>query len=69
MQFYTVSTISISIYICICKHITHSVRISGIRGHVHFKRAGRGTKGVLEIGSKNKWQLNDSVKINNQIIF
>ena len=42
---------------------------NGIRVHMHFKRAGRDTKGVLKTGSKNKWQLNDSVKINNQIIF
>ena len=47
-------------YIQIC---THSVRINEIRGHVHFRSAGSGTKGVLETGSiKKKEQFNDNVK-------
>ena len=29
----------------------HSVRINEIIGHVHFRRAGTGTKGVLETGN------------------
>ena len=33
---------------------THSVRINEIRGHVHFRSAGSGTKGVLETGNIKK---------------
>lgn len=40
----------------------HSVRINEIRGHVHFRSAGSGTKGVLETGNIQKEQLNDNVK-------
>ena len=42
----------------------HSVRINEIRGHVHFRSAGSGTKGVLKTGKKKKKkeQLNDNVK-------
>ena len=32
----------------------HSVRINEIRGHVHFRSAGSGTKGVLEAGNIKK---------------
>ena len=38
----------------------HSVRINEIRGHVHFRSAGSGTKGVLETGNINEKQFNDN---------
>ena len=41
----------------------HSVGINEIRGHVHFRSAENGTKGVLKTGNiKKKEQLNDNVK-------
>ena len=54
-------------YMQIC---AHSVRINEIRGHVHFRSAGSGTKGVLETGSiKKKSNSMTMSKINYQIIF
>ena len=38
-------------YMQIC---AHSVRINEIRGHVHFRSAGSGTKGVLETANIKK---------------
>ena len=54
-------------YMQIC---AHSVRINEIRGHVHFRSAGSGTKGVLETGNiKKKSNSMTMSKINYQIIF
>ena len=54
-------------YMQIC---AHSVRINEIRGHVHFRSAGSGTKGVLETGSIKKRAIQMTMsKINYQIIF
>ena len=49
-MFYTVSIIYISLYICMYVNIGISVIINEIRGHVQFRSARSGTKGVLETG-------------------